>query len=187
MSKTFVLTAAALSAALITATVTTPAEANTASPGFVTGGMFGHAYGSRYETRSVAKNRASQKRYSKRSTTKHYAKASHQKKASRSYGGASRSCLQPSARALLNRIESRFGPVHVVSTCRPGATVRGTGRPSKHRYGLAVDFRAPAGKKSQIVSWLRANHHSGGTMTYSNHGHIHVDIGQRFVKLGARG
>lgn len=101
-------------------------------------------------------------------------------------GGASRSCLQASARALLERIEQQFGPVKVISTCRPGAVIAGSGKPSKHRYGLAVDFDAGA-RKAAIVSWLRANHHSGGTMTYARMSHIHVDIGPRFVSLGAGG
>lgn len=185
MSKMCVMMAATLSAVIMTGALSDDASARS-GPGYVTGGMFGHAYGSRFETQKAAPKRASKQRYQKRST-KRYAKARY-RKASRSYGGgASRSCLKPSARALLNRIEGRFGRVQVVSTCRPGATVRGSGRPSKHRYGLAIDFRAPAGKKQQIVNWLRANHGSGGTMTYSNHGHIHVDIGHRFVKLGARG
>jgi hypothetical protein len=106
--------------------------------------------------------------------------------AGRGGGGTSRSCLQAPARALLDRIESQFGPVRVVSTCRPGAVVAGSGKPSKHRYGLAVDFDA-GGRKGAIVNWLRANHHSGGTMTYARMSHIHVDIGPRFVSLGAGG
>lgn len=103
-------------------------------------------------------------------------------------GGASRSCLSSAARGLLARIEGQFGPVQVVSTCRPGATIRNTGRPSRHASGNAIDFNA-GGRKSAVVAWLRANHHSGGTMTYARMSHIHVDIGPRFVRLnfGGRG
>ncbi|WP_295556483.1 D-Ala-D-Ala carboxypeptidase family metallohydrolase [uncultured Hyphomicrobium sp.] len=101
-------------------------------------------------------------------------------------GGASRGCLQASARALLDRIEAQFGPVNVISTCRPGARIAGSGKPSKHGFGLAVDFEA-GGRKAAIVNWLRANHHAGGTMTYARMSHIHVDIGPRFVSLGAGG
>jgi hypothetical protein len=101
-------------------------------------------------------------------------------------GGASRGCLQPATSALLSRIEAQFGPVQIVSTCRPGATIRNTGKPSKHRYGLAIDFEAGA-RKGAIVQWLIANHHAGGTMTYAGMSHIHVDIGQRFVSLGFGG
>ena len=95
---------------------------------------------------------------------------------------APRGCLTGAARALLGRIESRFGRVSVISTCRPGATIAGSGRPSRHASGNAVDFDA-GGRKSQIVSWLIANHKSGGTMTYPTMNHIHVDIGPHFVSL----
>ncbi len=97
-------------------------------------------------------------------------------------GGTSRSCLTSAARSLLDRIEANFGPVQIVSTCRPGATIAGSGKPSKHRYGQAIDFNAGP-RKAAIVKWLIANHHSGGTMTYAGMNHIHVDIGYRFVKL----
>ena len=99
-------------------------------------------------------------------------------------GGASRSCLQPQARGLLNRIESQFGAVSIVSTCRPGAVIATSGKPSKHRYGLAIDFSAGS-RKGAIVNWLIKNHHSGGTMTYRGMNHIHVDIGHRFVSLAS--
>jgi hypothetical protein len=103
-------------------------------------------------------------------------------------GGAStsRGCLTGPTRALLNRIEARFGSVQIVSTCRPGARIRGTRKMSKHASGQAVDFHAPRGKKAEIVRWLMANHSAGGTMTYPGMNHIHVDIGQRFVSLAGR-
>jgi hypothetical protein len=100
-------------------------------------------------------------------------------------GGVSRTCLSPAAHALLNRIEVQFGAVGVVSTCRPGAVIAGSGRPSRHASGNAIDFNAPAGRKSEVVRWLIANHRSGGVMTYSDMNHIHVDIGRHFVALGA--
>ena len=147
---------------------------------------------------SVAKNYTvkSNKRYAykaKRSRSAKYGKsrryAGKKGLKSRSFtnyasGGTSRSCLQPQARALLNRIESQFGSVSIVSTCRPGAVIATSGKPSKHRYGLAIDFDAGS-RKGAIVNWLIKNHHSGGTMTYRGMGHIHVDIGHRFVSLGA--
>jgi hypothetical protein len=87
----------------------------------------------------------------------------------------------------LNRVEATFGPVQVISTCRPGAVVAGTGHPSQHRYGRAVDFNAPPGKKAAIVAWLAANN-TGGTMTYAHMGHIHMDTAARhFVSLGSAG
>lgn len=99
---------------------------------------------------------------------------------------ASRSCLKAPAAALLARIEQQFGPVNVISTCRPGARIAGSGKPSKHGFGLAVDFDAGS-RKGAIVNWLRANHTAGGTMTYARMSHIHVDIGPRFVSLGSGG
>ncbi len=99
---------------------------------------------------------------------------------------ASRSCLQASAAALLARVEAQFGPVNVISTCRPGARIAGSGKPSKHGFGLAVDFDAGS-RKGAIVNWLRANHHAGGTMTYAGMSHIHIDIGPHFVSLGSGG
>lgn len=95
---------------------------------------------------------------------------------------APRSCLTREARALLERIEEKFGPVQLVSTCRPGATIRGTSRPSRHASGNAVDFNAGS-RKDAILQWLVANHHSGGTMTYVGMDHIHVDIGPHFVSI----
>jgi hypothetical protein len=111
------------------------------------------------------------------------------KKRSYSSGGGSsqftsRSCLSSAARGLLSRIESRFGSVQIVSTCRPGARIAGTGKVSKHAHGAAIDFSAP-GRKAAVVQWLIANHHGGGTMTYRDMDHIHVDVGARFVSLGA--
>jgi hypothetical protein len=99
-------------------------------------------------------------------------------------GGTSRSCLTGAAQSLLNSIESRFGPVRIVSTCRPGATIAGSGKPSRHASGNAIDFEA-GGRKGEIVRWLAANHSGGGTMTYGDSSHIHVDVGSRFVSLAA--
>ena len=96
--------------------------------------------------------------------------------------GSSRSCLTGEARALLNSIENKFGRVQIVSTCRPGARIATSGRPSKHASGQAIDFRVP-GKKKQVVNWLINNHGDGGTMTYSDMDHIHVDVGYHFVAL----
>jgi SH3-like domain-containing protein len=97
---------------------------------------------------------------------------------------APRKCLTPAARDLLGQIEARFGSMQLVSTCRPGATVAGTRRLSKHSSGNAIDFNAGA-RKQAVVEWLIANHHGGGTMTYRDMDHVHVDIGSHFVALGA--
>jgi len=95
---------------------------------------------------------------------------------------APRACLTPSARALLARVEEKFGPVKLVSTCRSGAMIAGTGRPSRHASGNAIDFEADT-RKTDVVDWLIANHHDGGTMTYAGMDHIHVDIGPHFVSI----
>jgi hypothetical protein len=95
---------------------------------------------------------------------------------------APRSCLSAKARALVDRIEGQFGPVQLVSTCRAGATIAGTGRPSQHASGNAVDFKAGS-RREAIVRWLVANHQGGGTMTYRDMDHIHVDIGRHFVSI----
>ena len=94
-------------------------------------------------------------------------------------------CLTAPARAIFNRIQSVFGPMEVISTCRPGARVAGTGNLSRHSSGNAIDFIA-GGQKAAVVNWLIANHTGGGTMTYSNAPHIHVDIGPRWVILAGR-
>ena len=96
--------------------------------------------------------------------------------------GAPRKCLTTAARALLEQIEEKFGPVRVISTCRPGARIAGSGRISRHASGNAVDFDAGK-RKGEIVKWLVANHKKGGTMTYPDMSHIHVDIGRHFVSL----
>jgi hypothetical protein len=96
-----------------------------------------------------------------------------------------RACLKPAARALLDRIEAQFGDMRIISTCRAGARIAGTGRVSKHATGEAIDFDAGS-RKAEVVRWLVANHASGGTMTYADMSHIHIDVGQHFVALGAR-
>jgi hypothetical protein len=99
-------------------------------------------------------------------------------------GSGNRRGLTPAALALLDRIESEFGPVNVISGYRPGARIAGSGRISRHASGNAIDFDAGS-RKGAIVKWLIANHKAGGTMTYADMGHIHVDIGQHFVSLGS--
>ncbi len=95
---------------------------------------------------------------------------------------APRKCLTTAVHAVLDQIEARFGPVKVISTCRPGARIAGSGRISRHASGNAVDFEA-GNRKGAIINWLVANHKKGGTMTYPDMSHIHVDVGQHFVSL----
>jgi hypothetical protein len=98
--------------------------------------------------------------------------------------GARLACLKGAARELFEQIEAQFGPMQIISTCRAGARIAGSGRPSKHASGEAVDFHAGR-RKGDVVRWLIANHKSGGTMTYADMDHIHIDIGRHFVALNA--
>lgn len=93
-------------------------------------------------------------------------------------------CLKPAARALLERIEVAFGEMRIISTCRAGARIAGSGRISRHASGEAIDFDAGT-RKRDVVRWLIANHTNGGTMTYADMSHIHVDVGPHFVALNA--
>jgi hypothetical protein len=92
------------------------------------------------------------------------------------HGGASasRACLTADTRRVLSGLEARFGSVRVISTCRPGAVIAGSGRPSQHRYGKAVDF-VPNGNRAAMMAWLRSNA-NGAVITYAS-GHIHFDTG----------
>jgi len=114
------------------------------------------------------------------------AHAAKHKRYSEGGAGTSRSCLTSAARALLNRIEAKFGRMQIVSTCRPGARIAGTNKISRHASGNAIDFNA-GGRKGAVVQWLIANHKSGGTMTYAAMNHIHVDVGHHFVALNSGG
>jgi hypothetical protein len=142
-----------------------------------------------YESGSRTYRRQARKHSGKRYATKRGQQRSSARRggSSRSAAaGASRGCLTPAARALLGRIESQFGAMQIISTCRPGARIAGSGRISRHASGNAIDFSAGS-RKGAVVRWLIANHKSGGTMTYSNMSHVHVDIGPHFVSLGAHG
>ena len=89
----------------------------------------------------------------------------------------SRDCLTAETRMILERAEAQFGSrFKVVSTCRSGATIRGTHHPSQHRYGKAVDLEVPAAIKTAVVHWLYENA-PGVTMTYRRSRHIHFDTG----------
>src|SRR5262249_13776419 len=82
------------------------------------------------------------KSYTKASYSQHHHRYAKRTVRHRATSGATvdRGCLTPAAKSLLSRIESNFGRVNVISTCRPGAVIAGTNHPSKHRYGMAIDF-----------------------------------------------
>ena len=90
----------------------------------------------------------------------------------------SRDCLTGETRAALAAAEAHFGVTFaIVSTCRPGAVIAGSGDPSWHRYGRAVDLLVPRGmSKAAVVGWFYA-HVRGVVMTYRNMGHVHFDTG----------
>jgi uncharacterized protein YcbK (DUF882 family) len=98
-----------------------------------------------------------------------------QKKSRARGGSVSRACLTAQTRAVLAQLEGHFGAVKVISTCRPGAVIAGSGRPSQHRYGKAVDFVPPPGQRAAMISWLR-QHANGMVITYRS-GHVHFDTG----------
>ena len=88
---------------------------------------------------------------------------------------ASRSCLTAQTRQVLAGLEARFGAVRVISTCRAGAVIAGSGQPSQHRCGKAVDFMPNPGQRSAMMAWLRSNA-GGAVITYAS-GHLHFDTG----------
>jgi uncharacterized protein YcbK (DUF882 family) len=93
-------------------------------------------------------------------------------------GGAttSESCLPSSVKSRLAQIRKNFGSIQVVSTHRPGATIRGSGNRSYHSSCRAADFVPPKGKYGTVTKWLYANH-EGGVGTYTCMNHIHIDNG----------
>ncbi|MEL7048041.1 MAG: D-Ala-D-Ala carboxypeptidase family metallohydrolase [Pseudomonadota bacterium] len=88
-------------------------------------------------------------------------------------------CLPGSIKSKLAQIRSKFGPIKVISTHRPGARIAGSGKRSLHASCRAADFHPPKGKYRQVVAWLKKTH-SGGVGTYScGMHHIHIDNGSR--------
>ena len=93
----------------------------------------------------------------------------------------SRACLPYELKNALATIESRFGPVKVVSTHRPGARIAGTHYASFHATCRAVDFHPAPGRYREVLAYLRSNW-NGGIGTYSGQQHhLHIDVGQKIV------
>ena len=78
----------------------------------------------------------------------------------------SRACLPYELKNALATIESRFGPVKVVSTHRPGARIAGTHYASYHATCRAVAFEPAPGKYREVLAYLRCRW-NGGIGTYS--------------------
>lgn len=91
---------------------------------------------------------------------------------------APESCAPWAIKNQLERIAAHCGPVTVISTFRRGARVRGSGRPSLHRYCSAaigaVDFQTRNYRcaRAQLSDW------SGGqSLDPFAVGHIHLSVG----------
>lgn len=98
-----------------------------------------------------------------------------------------RNCLTSDTRSVLEQAESRFAVTfRLVSTCRPGARIAGSGHMSEHSRGRAVDLMVPRGlSKGDVVSWFYKNA-PGVTMVYRGMDHVHFDTGA-FHKLACGG
>jgi hypothetical protein len=109
--------------------------------------------------------------------------AANQVSAARRHGApsTSRTCLPLELKNALATIESRFGPVKVVSTHRPGARIAGTHHMSLHATCRAVDFHPAPGKYREVLAYLRSEW-NGGIGTYSGQmHHLHIDVGYKKV------
>lgn len=88
-------------------------------------------------------------------------------------------CLPGSLKSTLSVLQKKFGKLTIISTHRPGARIRGSGKRSLHASCRAVDFHPPRGKYKAVLAWLKRNH-PGGIGTYSGRfHHIHIDAGPR--------
>jgi hypothetical protein len=100
-------------------------------------------------------------------------------------------CLTKETKMMLARIEGKFGKVTFDGTCVQ-KTIRGTGVPSQHSFGKAIDFHPPKNHSmKEVVTWLIEHHKEGwvsGIMTYRNYDHCHIDTGPyHFESLNAWG
>lgn len=93
-------------------------------------------------------------------------------------------CLPAAIRGAIADVQSRFGPVTIVSAHRPGARMGG-GHMSHHANCQAADFRPAPGTYAAVASHLRHNW-QGGLGTYSS-GHIHIDTGPNYQWHGGGG
>lgn len=87
----------------------------------------------------------------------------------------SASSLSLRAQALWGQIKRSFPDAVIVSARRCGATIAGTGQPSYHASGNAIDWKTRSFAAG--VAWSR-KHAPGLTMTYPGGSHIHSDVGR---------
>lgn len=75
----------------------------------------------------------------------------------------------------LIEVEKMFGKIEIISSCRPGAVIKKTNRPSMHRYCRAIDFNPKRGTYTAVANYLKRTWR-GGVGTYSGYfNHIHID------------
>lgn len=93
--------------------------------------------------------------------------------------GRPASCLNGTLKSVLRQAASRFGRIHVTSTCRSRRHNRRVGgaRHSHHIGGNAVDFYV-RGNSSGARNFLR-NHPSVGGFKQYRGGRFHIDTGPR--------
>lgn len=82
--------------------------------------------------------------------------------------------LPASVEGALARVESQCSGFKRLSECRPHSTIAGTGRPSLHRYCLAVDFRVDSYgcAYGALADWQH-----GLSMDGPSQRHIHLSDG----------
>jgi hypothetical protein len=83
--------------------------------------------------------------------------------------------LSPRAQSLWGQIKRAFPDAVIVSARRCGARIAGTGQPSYHASGNAIDWKTR--RFAAGVAWSR-KHAPGLTMTYPGMSHIHSDVGR---------
>lgn len=64
----------------------------------------------------------------------------------------------------------------IISGYRPGATIAGTGSPSRHRYGKAIDARPPRGVSKSAIARAAQRRGFRAGIYCSGSRHIHIEI-----------
>ena len=89
-------------------------------------------------------------------------------------------CLRPQTRAMVGQIQSKIGPITIVSTCG-GKHVHN----SEHYRGNAVDFHPQRVSIAQAAAAARSIPGVGGVGTYASH--VHADVGRARVSWNRSG
>lgn len=131
------------------------------------------------DTPKTARNKrykSKKSRPSKASISKKYVNTSSKKSGGKSHLIRWKGHRMPALVAeKLMEVERLYGPITIISSCRPGATVKNSGRPSMHSYCRAIDFNPVRSAYSAVANFLKRTW-SGGVGTYSGRfNHIHID------------